>query len=161
MTQARKVSPVPQEARSFQGHRAGLVTRLIAAILDGVVVLVMMVSAYLGWAAMKFLLSPRSFSWPDLHEVLVSVVTGLCVATLYLATTWAVTGRSYGCKVMGLRVVNFREQRMRPVGALLRAIYCVFFPIGLFWCAVNRQNRSLADVLLRTSVIHDWEIHHH
>jgi len=56
-------------------------------------------------------------------------------------------------------VVNFREQRMKPIGAFLRAIFCVFFPIGLFWSAVNRRNRSLADVLPRTSVIYDWETH--
>ena len=30
----RRISPVPREARPFQGQRAGLVTRLIAAVLD-------------------------------------------------------------------------------------------------------------------------------
>ena len=42
------------------------------------------------------------------------------------------------------------------MGALLRAAFCVAFPIGLFWCVVSRKNRSVQDVVLRTSVIHDW-----
>ena len=159
MTQARKVSPDPKEARSFQGHRAGMVTRLIASILDGIVVGAMMGCAYLGWVGLTFLLDPRAFTWPDVNGVLVPLIIFLCVATLYLAAAWAITGRSYGCQVMGRRVVNFREQRMKPIGAFLRAIFCVFFPIGLFWSAVNRRNRSLADVLPRTSVIYDWETH--
>ncbi len=39
---------------------------------------------------------------------------------------------------------------------MLRAGFCVVFPIGLFWCAVSRENRSVQDVVLRSSVIHDW-----
>jgi hypothetical protein len=31
------------------------------------------------------------------------------------------------------------------------------FPIGLLWTAVSRENRSLADLLLRTSVVYDWQ----
>ena len=33
-----RISPVPREARVFQGQRAGIVTRLIAATLDALVV---------------------------------------------------------------------------------------------------------------------------
>ena len=28
--------------------------------------------------------------------------------------------------------------------------------IGLVWCAISRENRSLQDIVLRTSVVHDW-----
>ena len=66
-------------------------------------------------------------------------------------------GRTYGCHVLGLRVVSYRGSRMRPLGALLRAVFCVFFPIGLLWCAASRANRSVQDVVLRTSVVYDWE----
>ena len=30
------------------------------------------------------------------------------------------------------------------------------FPVVLFWVVVSRENRSLPDVLLRTSVVYDW-----
>jgi hypothetical protein len=42
------------------------------------------------------------------------------------------------------------------VTALLRAAFCVFFPIGLLWCAGSRANRSVQDVVLRSSVVYDW-----
>jgi hypothetical protein len=33
-----------------------------------------------------------------------------------------------------------------------------FFPIGLLWVAVSRENRSAQDLALRTSVIYDWQL---
>ena len=158
-TTDRKLLPIPKEARAYQGHRAGILTRMIASVLDAAVVAIMMCGIYLGWAGCKFLLDPRTFTWPQAHSVLVGLSTALCVTTLYLAAMWALTGRSYRGHVMGLRVVNFRGQRMRPIGALVRATFCVFFPIGLLWCAVNHENRSIQDIALRTLVIYDWETH--
>jgi uncharacterized RDD family membrane protein YckC len=57
---------------------------------------------------------------------------------------------------MGLRVLNRSGDSMRPVGALLRALFCVAFPFGLLWIVVSAENRSLQDVVLRTSVVYDW-----
>jgi uncharacterized RDD family membrane protein YckC len=59
---------------------------------------------------------------------------------------------------MGLRVVNGRGRRMRPWTAVLRAGFCVLFPIGLFWVVVSPQNRSVQDVVLRTQVRYDWAV---
>jgi hypothetical protein len=33
------------------------------------------------------------------------------------------------------------------------------FPIGLLWCAVSTSRRSLQDIVVRTSVIYDWQAH--
>jgi uncharacterized RDD family membrane protein YckC len=57
---------------------------------------------------------------------------------------------------MGIRVVNFRGRRLRPLGAALRASFCLLFLPGLFWVAVSGGNRSLQDTVLRTQVIYDW-----
>jgi uncharacterized RDD family membrane protein YckC len=59
-----------------------------------------------------------------------------------------------GCGAMGLRVVGRRSQRVSlPVG-LLRAIGCVLFPIGLLWVVIDRQRRSLQDIVFRTRVVY-------
>ena len=63
-----------------------------------------------------------------------------------------------GDRVMGLRVVGRKGKRMRWTGAFLRAVFCTVFPIGLFWCAISRENRSLQDMVLRTSVVHHWPV---
>jgi uncharacterized RDD family membrane protein YckC len=37
---------------------------------------------------------------------------------------------------------------------LLRAIGCVLFPIGLLWVVIDRQRRSLQDIVFRTRVVY-------
>ena len=65
-------------------------------------------------------------------------------------------GRSYGAHVMGLRVSGRRGRKLGPLRALARAGFCVFFPIGLFWCVISPRRRSVQDVLLFTKVVYDW-----
>ena len=57
---------------------------------------------------------------------------------------------------MGLRVVNSRGNTLRWIKALLRSGFCLIFPFGLLWVLINKENRSLQDLVLRTSVIYDW-----
>jgi uncharacterized RDD family membrane protein YckC len=150
------VSPLPREARPYQGQRAGLVTRLAAATLDGIVVGLVLVAGYVGISGLLFLIDPRGFSFPDVSLVF-SMAAGFVVLVVYLTVAWWISGRSYGYLVLGLRVVGRRGQRLRLTGAFLRAVLCAMFPIGLLWVAVNRENRSVQDVLLRTSVVYDWQ----
>ena len=150
------VSPIPREARPYQGLRAGLVTRLVAACVDAGVVAVVLVASYIGYAGARFLIDPRGFKVPK-TSLFFSLTTALVVAVLYLAAGWAISGRTYGCHVLGLRVVSWHGRRLRLPIALLRALFCVVFPVGLFWCAASRASRSVQDVLLRSSVVYDWE----
>jgi uncharacterized RDD family membrane protein YckC len=150
------LSPLPREARAYQGRRAGIVTRLVAAVIDAGVVGLVLLGAYAGLAVLLFLLDPRSFTMPE-ARIVISLAAGLVVLVVYLTLGWWVSGRTYGCLVMGLRVVSHRGGRMRLVGAFVRALFCGFFPIGLLWVAVSPTNRSLQDEVLRTSVVYDWQ----
>jgi uncharacterized RDD family membrane protein YckC len=150
------LTPVPQEARAYQGQRAGLVSRTIANTVDAVVVAVIVGSLYLGFNAARFFLGPTDFTLSE-PAPLSSMTTVLVVLGAYLSVAWATTGRTYGCHVMGLRVVGRRGGRLRPVVSLARGVFCTLFPIGLLWCAVSSEKRSVQDVVLRTSVIYDWK----
>jgi uncharacterized RDD family membrane protein YckC len=150
------VSPLPAEARAYQGQRAGLVTRLVAASIDGLLVGLFLLVGYAGFAGFLFLIDPRNFSFPEMGLFL-SLTSAFVVLVLYLTISWWISGRTYGCLVMGLRVVGHRGENMRLIGALVRAVFCAFFPIGLLWAAVNRESRSVQDVVLRTSVLYDWQ----
>jgi uncharacterized RDD family membrane protein YckC len=152
-----QVDPVPREARPYQGHRAGLVTRVAAGAIDLGIVIIALGALYLGVTAFIFLFNPRNFSAPAPSPGLVYAV-GCMLLTLYLAVSWRANGRTYGNHVMGLRVVNREGRRLRPLAAVVRAVLCVMFPIGLLWVLVSGQNRSLQDLVLRTSVIYDWEL---
>src|SRR4051794_15529009 len=151
-----RISPVPREARPFQGQRAGLVTRLVAAVLDALVVGVVLLGGYLGLVGLVFLFDPRSFQFPDLGIVF-SLAATLAVAVVYLTVFWTLSGRTYGYLVMGLRVLGHGGRRLRFIGALVRAVFVVLVPIGIVWVPLSRNNKSLQDLLLGTRVVYDWE----
>jgi uncharacterized RDD family membrane protein YckC len=149
------VSPIPQAARPYQGRPAGLVSRFVAAAVDFLVVVLVLLSIYAVWAAVLFLLRPAAFEFPSPSNV-IGFGLGFIALTLYLAAAWATTGRTYGDQVLGLRVVSNAGSLIGLPRALLRALLCAFFPIGLLWVAVSRQHKSLQDILLGTSVRYDW-----
>jgi uncharacterized RDD family membrane protein YckC len=149
------VSPIPQAARPYQGRPAGLVSRFLAAAVDLLVVLFVLLSIYAAWSAVLFLLRPAAFEFPSPSNV-IGFGLGFFVLTLYFAAAWATTGRTYGDQVMGLRILDNAGNLLRPPRALFRAVLCAAFPIGLLWVAVSQQHKSLQDILSRTSVIHDW-----
>jgi uncharacterized RDD family membrane protein YckC len=120
---------------------------------------VTLVGTYLGVSGVLFLWSTRDFHFPHIPFVVVLIVGG-ALLTIYLTLGWAYTGRTYGDHVLGLRVVDHRGERLPLWLAFARALFCVFVPIGLFWASVNRHNRSVQDIVLRTSVVYDWQVPH-
>jgi uncharacterized RDD family membrane protein YckC len=150
-----QLSAIPTAARPYQGRRAGIVTRLTAGAIDLVVVILIVCAGYAVVTGFLFLLHPYSFHFPSGIGWSIPVV-GFVVVVPYLALSWRMTGRTYGGAVLGLRVVNYQGRQLRLMGALVRSIACVVFPIGVLWVAVSPANRSIQDVLLRTSVIYDW-----
>ena len=151
-----EISAIPREARAFQGESAGIVSRFLANTIDALAVTVFVGGCYLGWVGLVFLLDPRAFTWPDTRWVAM-VTIWLGTATLYLFLAWwLASGRSYGDHVMGLRVVGRRGHKLGPLRCVLRSAFCVFFPIGLFWCIVSPKRRSVQDAVLWTKVVYDW-----
>jgi RDD family len=151
---ARHPSAIPVAARPYQGRSAGVVTRIGAALVDALVVIVALGGIYGVIAGASFLLRPRSFSWPAGLGWSIPVI-GFVVVVPYFTVCWSAIGRSYGQALLGLRVITSRG-RLTFIRALLRAVLCVVFPIGLLWVAISPRNRSVQDVILRTQVIYDW-----
>jgi uncharacterized RDD family membrane protein YckC len=152
---AEPVSPVPREARGYQGEVAGLVTRMVGTTIDAGVVGLVLLLGWLGWNGLKFMLDPRSFQFSG-ASLLFTCTAALVVTVIYLTGAWATTGRTWGSHVMGLRVVDRRGRRLRPMVALVRGLFCALFPIGLLWCGATPARRSVQDIVLRTSVVYDW-----
>jgi uncharacterized RDD family membrane protein YckC len=149
---------VPVAARPYQGKPAGLVTRAASGVIDVVVVLALLVGGYLAVNGALFVVDPRHFHFVSVSSV-VSRTVGLVVLTGYLFVAWWLSGRTYGCRVMGLRVVGAGGRPVRSYVALVRAVLCVAFPVGLLLCIFGRRRRSLQDLLLRTAVVYDWRVH--
>jgi len=146
---------VPAAAREFQGLRAGIVSRVIANIVDVIVVVVLAFSLYFAYAALIFMFDPRDFQFPTLKMGWFVILCGVLLF-LYFAVSWPLVGRTVGDRLMGLRVVSRRGLLLPWSVSILRAAFCVAFPLGLFWSIISRENRAVQDVVLRSSVIYDW-----
>jgi uncharacterized RDD family membrane protein YckC len=145
---------VTESESAPDGERvAGIITRGLAAVIDLVVVLLIMSALYGGLILVRLVYSPAAFSLPSLNAVFSTVVT-FGVAVLYLTGCWTVSGSTAGAVTMGLRVVGRRSQRVRLLIALLRAIGCVLFPIGLLWVVIDLRRQSLQDIVFRTQVVY-------
>ena len=144
--------PDPAEAP----RPAGIVSRGTAATIDLAVVAIILGALYFGLVLFRLALHPAAFSFPGLGAIFSSAF-GFGVSVLYLAGAWAVSGRTVGAVTMGLRVVGTRSPRVAPVVAVLRAVACVVFPVGLFWVVVDKRRRSLQDIVFRTRVVYAGE----
>jgi len=145
---------LPLRARSFQGLRAGFVSRALAGVIDAAVVCAVTAGVVVGWSLLRSL-GEQTFEL-SLPGTWGAFALGELLLCVYLWIGWSTTGRSIG--KLGLRVVNHRGELTRSGLSLLRAILCVIFPMGLLWSLFSRHNHSVADVVLRTSVIHDWNV---
>ena len=104
-------SVLPAAAKDFQGRRAGVVSRCLAAAIDVGVVAVILASIYFAIAGALLLWDPKHASMPSFPRSVAVTVAGV-LAVLYLATAWSTSGRSVGDQLLGLRVEGFRGERL-------------------------------------------------
>jgi len=146
---------LPAEVRSCQGNRAGVVSRLLAGAVDLAVILAVLAAGYLAVSGLVFMIDPVSFRFPAPPRWLV-LGAAAALTVVYLTGSWTGGGRTYGDRVLGLRVVDRRGTPLRPGRAVLRAVFCGVLPVGVLWVAVDADERSVQDLVLRTMVIYDW-----
>lgn len=144
-----------ERAAALQGSRAGLVSRVLAGLIDLAVVAIVGVLLLLFAAVARSLVLGAPFDLASLPRALMSPAAFLA-EVVYLSYFWSTTGRTPGNQVLGLRVVDLAGRRLRLRWAVLRAVLCLVFPVGLLWVLVSRHNASLQDLLVRTAVVYDW-----
>lgn len=152
---ATRFDTVPAPARAFHGDPAGLVTRTIANVIDLVVVAGLLVGVYLGVSAFLFLRRGAAFQFPTMTYAQ-AYWAGFALLVVYFAWSWATTGRTYGDRVLGLRVQRHGGGGVGGVRASVRALLCACFPFLLVWVAVDRRRRSVQDLVVGTTVVYDW-----
>ncbi len=172
MVPVHTVAELPTDAIRFQGERAGLVSRGVAAFLDFLLIFAIVLGTIAIIWMLSFVVSPINpvdLSGPDAVQTVadrprrippvgIMIVYGYVLNVLYWTAFWALSGRTVGNLLMGLRVVNRRGDHPGWLLSLLRAMFCTIFPVGLLWVAVSKSNRSVQDTVLRTSVIYDWVV---
>jgi uncharacterized RDD family membrane protein YckC len=133
---------------------AGVVTRVLAAAVDAVAIALLAVALDLAAAGVRFVWSPVDFRWPR-PAVVSSVAILLAIGVLYLTVAWAMTGRTYGGRLVGLRVLSMSRELLGWSRSFLRALTCVIWPVGLLWSGISRTRSSLQDIVFRTVVVYD------
>lgn len=151
--------PAVKPVEGRQGHYAGGVTRLVAFAAD--------VGASwglftLGAAAVAFsvqLVTGQKFSVTD-HQV-VSLVAAVVWEFLYFSYQWALSGRTIGMALLGVRVVDAGGS---PIGARQAVIRTLTLPLsflilglGFVGILTNRHRQALHDRLARTVVVYSWD----
>jgi uncharacterized RDD family membrane protein YckC len=132
-----------------------LVTRAAANAIDVAVVVIGLTACYLGVAGFLFLRQGARFSFP-IVSYRTAYVAGFVALVVYFTISWSTDGRTYGDRVLGLRVQRGDGGDLGVVRATVRAILCAVFPLLLVWTAIDRRNRSVQDLIVRTRVIYDW-----
>jgi uncharacterized RDD family membrane protein YckC len=151
------VSAATRRARAaaVRGRRAGLASRALADGVDFVVIGVLLFGILVGFAAIRYLIDGE-FEMPRVGAVF-SASAFPIVAVLYLTVLWSTTGRSIGKHLFGLRVVRDDGTPLGVLRAAARSLLCVVIGVfSLLWAAVSRRNAGVHDLVVRTSVVHDW-----
>ena len=165
----RDLPALPTDAIRFQGERAGLVSRAVAAFIDVLIIFAVVLGTIAVFWMLSFIINPAnpadigsieaaSTQQRRIPEVITMIVYGYVLNVLYWTVFWAISGRTIGNLIMGLRVVDRKGRSPGWIVSFLRAVFCTGFPIGLVWSAVSHKNKSVQDVVLRTSVIYDWVV---
>jgi uncharacterized RDD family membrane protein YckC len=156
------VTPVAAETAPRQdlyGHRAGVVTRLFASLVDLVTILLLFT---LGGHVISFVLSVVLGDDVQLSETaLVSSLALLLWAFVYCAHLLAAYGCTLGMALFGIRVVRLDGGTIGTRHAVVRVLAFplsfVLFCFGFVLIVLRRDRCALHDVIARTAVIYSWE----
>ena len=148
----------PRTRVSVSGHYAGPVSRAAAALVDGVLIMALYT---LGYAGLNLLLNAFfGHSLSGDQSTPLAVASLATWAFLYVFVSLAITGRTAGKGLTGLRVVK-ADGSAPSIGALfLRTIVfpisAMLFGVGFLLIIVRRDNRGLHDLIAGTAVVYDW-----
>jgi uncharacterized RDD family membrane protein YckC len=140
------------------GHYAGVVSRAVAAILDLVIIFVSFTLALAGLDLLATAFLDRS---TERNPSAPAATIGLVIwAFVYVFTALAITARTPGKAIVGLRVVRADGGTARPGRTFVRVIT---FPLNLLLLGLpfllivfQREHRALHDLISGTAVVYDW-----
>jgi uncharacterized RDD family membrane protein YckC len=149
----------PTRDVELQGHYAGGVTRLAAYGVDSVTLSTLYA---LGASVVEYLLSNVFGLSFDLADHVWLAASALAVwSFLYFAVPLAVSGRTFGSAVLGLRVLRADGRDLDPKHAVIRTLVFplsfLLFGLGFVLILVQRERRALHDLIADTCVVYAWD----
>ena len=153
------MSPPSGEAESFQGHYAGSVSRFAAYAIDLAASSAVFSLALAAVSYAVHVVTGRAVSW---NRDSVAVGIGFTAwQFVYFGYSWAVSGRTFGMAVLGIRVVRADGGVLAPRQGVVRALVFplsfLLFGLGFLGILVQRERRALHDLIAGTAVIYAWD----
>ncbi len=155
--EAEEEWPAPAEGRL--AWAAGFWTRLLAFLIDALVVTVVVVvmmlisSLVLGQGALEAF----DFFFQQLSSLLAAIFVFVLLLLVYLTIFTIYGGQTVGKMLLGLRVVGLDGHSVSTVGALLRALGMLLAGLpglaGFLWAAFDLDRRGWHDYIGKTLVV--------
>jgi uncharacterized RDD family membrane protein YckC len=138
---------------------AGIGSRALAAVVDSIIILIIMLALVFGALAMNAI-SPSAHALGPLLIPLV-VVASVVPVLYYVICEVASAGRSPGKLIFGLRVVDLQGVPVSLADSLVRNLIRIldflplFYGVGVIAMFAGGQPRRLGDLAAGTVVVHD------
>ena len=150
----------PQDALvGYQGHYAGSVSRFAAYSIDLVVstAVFVLVLAAISWGVRVVTGHDVSFNRSNIVVAVIYVGWQF----LYFGYCWAVSGRTPGMALLGIRVVRADGTVLPPKQAVLRSLVFplsfLLFGLGFIGILVQHEHRALHDLIAGSAVVYSWD----
>jgi uncharacterized RDD family membrane protein YckC len=156
---AAEDAPVPERAGHVTGRFAGPGTRLVEFIID-----ITLIVSLFGVTANVLLFCARVILGVDVSTTNTDNIWWLIAylgwAFTYFFVSLAITGRTIGKWLVGVRVVQRDGTPLRTGSACLRVlalpVALLSLGIGLIGIVIGKERRALQDVVARSVVVYDW-----
>lgn len=148
-----------QQAPSITGHYAGPVARAAALILDWVTMLFLFgIGTAVGSWTIDLLVGDSDRAWGLSNRWSTTLL--IAWAFTYFVVPLALTGRTFGKAVVGLRVVTGDGRPLPAARVVVRVVLLpvsfALFGLGLVGAVIGQRRRTLPDVVASSAVVIDW-----
>ena len=144
---------------SKQGHYAGCISRLVAFAADISIAWVAFLAIFWLVGAAATIVTGGTYRLSKFHSV--GLVMLSCWYPLYFAYQWALSGKTLGMAIFGLRVVTTEGRSISNREAIIRTITLPFsiaiFGLGLVGIVIRVDHRGWHDRFAKTCVVYDWD----
>jgi uncharacterized RDD family membrane protein YckC len=144
---------------SKQGHYAGCISRLVAFTVDVGIAWVALLGIFWTISAAATIITGGTYRLSKFHSVGLTMVS--CWYPIYFAYQWALSGKTLGMAIFGLRVVTTDGRAISNRQAILRTIMLpisiAVAGLGLVGIVLRVDHRGWHDRVAKTCVVYDWD----
>ena len=152
-------APVPARSVTAQGNYAGSVSRFLAYAIDLFASTAVFTLVLAGISYVVQIVTGKQVHWD--RQNIVVVILYVAWEFFYFGYSWAVSGRTFGMAVLGVRVVRADGAVAEPWRGVVRSLVfplsILLLGLGFLGILVQRERRALHDLIAGTAVVYSWD----